>query len=104
MPAPTAPKRKKKKKSVLKRIRQTEHRTTINRRNKVRLRQQIKKFRRALEAGNFAEAQQLLRPTLSLIDKSIQKGILHQNTADRYKSRLTLRYNALLASSRSSST
>lgn len=102
MPAPTAPKRKRKKKSVLKRIRQTERCAAVNRRNKVRLRLQIKKFRRALGARNLAEAQQLLRPTLSLIDKSIQKGIIHQNTADRYKSRLTLRYNALLAEASSS--
>ncbi|MBI4462435.1 MAG: 30S ribosomal protein S20, partial [Acidobacteria bacterium] len=34
---------------------------------------------------------------ISLIDRSIQKGILHQNTADRYKSRLVVRYNALQA-------
>jgi len=97
MPAPTVRKRKKKKKSVLKRIRQTQRRTAINRRNKLRLRLQIKKFRRALAARDLGAAQKLLQPTLSLIDKAIQKAVIHQNTADRYKSRLTLHYNALLA-------
>lgn len=95
MPAPTVIKRKQRKKSVLKRIRQAERRTARNRRNKIRLRSQIKEFRRALTAGNLAEAEKLLRPTISLIDRSIQKGILHQNTADRYKSRLMLHYNTL---------
>ncbi|MFQ5817130.1 MAG: 30S ribosomal protein S20 [Terriglobia bacterium] len=97
MPAPTATTLKKRKKSVLKRIRQTARHTARNRRNKVLLRRQIKQFRRALAAGNRAEAEQLLRPTISLIDRSIQKGILHPNTADRYKSRLMLHYNALHA-------
>lgn len=93
----TAPKRKKRNLSVLKRIRQAEDRTARNRRNKVQLRRQIKQLRRALAAGNRAEAEKLLGPTISLIDRSIQKGILHQNTADRYKSRLVVRYNALQA-------
>jgi ribosomal protein S20 len=37
----------------------------------------------------------LLKPTLTLIDHSVHKGILHANTAGRYKSRLTLAFNAL---------
>lgn len=55
----------------------------------------MKKFRRAVAAGDLAQARELLRPTLSVIDRSIQKGILHPNTADRTKSRLVLRYNEL---------
>ncbi len=86
---------KKKKPSVLKRIRQTERRTTVNRANRSRLRTQIKGFRKAIAAGNAEEAKTLLNPTLSLIDKMIQKGVLHRNTAARYKSRLTTSYNTL---------
>ncbi len=95
MATPVQPRHTRKRKSVLKRIRQTERRTVINRANKSRLRTQVKKFRRAVAAGDLAQARELLRPTLSLIDRSIQKGILHPNTADRTKSRLRLRYNEL---------
>lgn len=96
MAAPITAKRKRKKKSVLKRIRQTRRRTLINRAHKSRLRTEVKKFRQAITAGNLAQARELLRPTLSVIDRSIQKGILHPNTATRTKSRLTRRYNTLV--------
>lgn len=91
-----APKRKRKAKSVLKRIRQTERRSAVNRANKSRLRSQVKRFRLAVAAGNLSEARELLHPTLSVLDRSIRKGVLHRNTAGRTKSRLLLRYNALL--------
>ena len=85
----------KKKPSVLKRIRQTERRTAVNKRNRTRLRTEIKKLRKALDAGKAEDAKTLLRPTLRTIDRMIQKGILRANTASRYKSRLTRSYNAL---------
>ncbi|MFQ5695711.1 MAG: 30S ribosomal protein S20 [Terriglobia bacterium] len=86
---------KRKKKSVLKRIRQTDRRNAINRANRSRLRTQVKAFRSALERGDTARAQELLRPTLSAIDRSVQKGVVHANTAARTKSRLLVRYNQL---------
>jgi small subunit ribosomal protein S20 len=82
-------------KSALKRIKQTHARTETNRAHTTRLRHQIRKLRAALDAKDKATAQGLLKPTLALIDHSIRKGILHANTAARYKSRLTLRVNAL---------
>jgi small subunit ribosomal protein S20 len=82
-------------KSALKRIKQTRARTARNRAHRTRLRHQIRKLRSALEAKDKALAESLLRPTLALIDHSVSKGILHRNTAARYKSRLTLRFNAL---------
>lgn len=91
------PKRKAKKKSVLKRIRQAERHTAVNRRRKGTLRAQVKEFRRALDAADASKARELLRPTLSLLDRSARKGILHPNTVARTKSRLLLRYNALQA-------
>jgi small subunit ribosomal protein S20 len=48
-----------------------------------------------LKAKDKAAAEALLKPTLTLIDHSVHKGILHANTAGRYKSRLTLAFNAL---------
>jgi small subunit ribosomal protein S20 len=82
-------------KSALKRIKQTRKRTATNRMHRTKLRHQMRKLRTALDAKDKAGAQALLKPTLALIDHSIHKGILHANTAARYKSRLTLRFNAL---------
>lgn len=82
-------------KSALKRIKQTETRTESNRVHRSRLRNQIKRLRAALDSKDKTAAQGLLSPTLALIDHSIHKGILHRNTAARYKSRLSLRFNAL---------
>lgn len=82
-------------KSALKRIKQTRPRTELNRMHTTRLRHQIRKLRTALDSKNKAAAQELLNPTLSLIDHSVSKGVLHRNTAARYKSRLTFRFNAL---------
>jgi small subunit ribosomal protein S20 len=35
------------------------------------------------------------RATVSVLDKSVQKGVLHKNTASRYKGRLNARVKAL---------
>ena len=82
-------------KSALKRIKQTCKRTVANRTHRTKLRHQISRLRAALDAKDKAAAEKLLRPTLQLIAHSTHKGILHRNTASRYTSRLTLRFNAL---------
>lgn len=82
-------------KSALKRLKQTRKRTVLNDMHTTKLRHQIRKLRAAINAKEKAAAQALLAPTLALIDHSTHKGILHPNTAARYKSRLTLRFNAL---------
>lgn len=76
-------------KSAEKRVRQTERKTLVNRSNRSRLRTEIKKLRAALAHNDKEQSQQLLNPTISIIDKMVNKGILHKNTAARYKSRLT---------------
>ncbi len=76
-------------KSAKKRVRQTEKRRDVNRSNKSNLRTQIKKLRSALTVSDKNLSQELLNPTVSSIDKAVNKGILHKNTAARYKSRLT---------------
>lgn len=81
--------------SALKRARQTETRTQRNRSNTSRLRSALRAMREALTKGDRATAQQVFRSTVSALDKAIQKGVLHENTAARYKSRLSARLNAL---------
>jgi small subunit ribosomal protein S20 len=82
-------------KSAEKRVRQTAKRNEVNTRNRSKLRTQIKKLRSALDSGDKKQSQELLQPTISLIDKSVNKGVLHRNTAARYKSRLTSHVNDL---------
>lgn len=97
----TPVKHKKKTKSVLKNIRQTERRAAINQMNRTRVRTSIRRMRAALSAGNAAEAEKLAPATFSDLDKAIRKRTLAENTANRYKSRLTLALNALKAGKKS---
>ncbi len=83
--------------SSLKRARQTEKKTVINRSNKSKLRGTLRSLREAIAAGDHAAATTQYRATASVLDKSVQKGILHDNTASRYKSRLNARVKALLS-------
>jgi small subunit ribosomal protein S20 len=92
-----AVKHKKKTKSVLKNIRQSAHRAQVNKMNRTRVRSQIRRMRAALSAGDLAGAEKLASPTFSELDKAIRKRTLSENTANRYKSRLTLAINALKA-------
>src|SRR6266480_4417052 len=87
-----ATKVKKKKKSVLKRAAQARQRAVVNRANRTRVRTLMRRLRTATTA-----AGNLLQPTMSAIDQAIAKGVLHENTANRYKSRLTLAYNGVKA-------
>jgi small subunit ribosomal protein S20 len=88
---------KKKKKSVLKRAVQSRERAEVNRTNRTRVRGVIKRLRTAITAGDVTAAGNLLHPTMSAIDQAITKGVLHENTANRYKSRLNLAYNQIKA-------
>jgi small subunit ribosomal protein S20 len=76
-------------KSAEKRVRQNIKRNEINRSNRSALRTQIKKLRTALAGEDKTQSGELLAPTVSMIDKAVNKGIIHKNTAARYKSRLT---------------
>lgn len=82
-------------KSAEKRDRQNEKRRMVNRSNRSALRTQIKKLRTALTANDKNQSTELLNPTIAIIDKAVNKGILHKNTAARYKSRLTSHVNNL---------
>jgi small subunit ribosomal protein S20 len=83
--------------SALKRARQTETKTAVNRNNKSRLRTAVRRLREALVSGNPETAATVYRETSSALDKSVQKGVLHKNTASRYKSRLSARLKAMSA-------
>jgi|SRR5215471_5753891 small subunit ribosomal protein S20 len=92
-----ATKIKKRKKSVLKRAQQARERAEVNRANRTRVRTLMKKLRTAITAGDATASGNLLNPTLAAIDQAISKGVLHENTGNRYKSRLALAHNGLKA-------
>jgi small subunit ribosomal protein S20 len=75
-------------KSAEKRNRQNVQARERNRAHRSTLRTAVKKLRSAVASGDAARAQELLSETLSVIDKTAQKKVIHANTASRYKSRL----------------
>ena len=85
-------------KSAEKRDRQNNKRKAVNAANRGALRTQVKKQRLAIAAGDKNEATNLLSETVKVIDQAVRKGVLHRNTAARYKSRLTLGVNGLAGS------
>ena len=81
--------------SALKRTRQTETKTVRNRANKSRLRGALRSLRQAITKGDKEAAQNAYRATVSVVDKGVQKGVIHKNTASRYKARLNARVKAV---------
>ena len=75
-------------KSALKRVRQSAKRRQRNRSNTSRMRSQVKRFRQAVDTGEFDAARDLLPATLARLDRCVQQGILKENAAARRKSRL----------------
>jgi small subunit ribosomal protein S20 len=81
--------------SALKRARQTQKRTDNNRVNTSRLRTALRKLRQTMQSGDAKQSQEVLGSTISMIDKAVKKGVIHKNTAARYKSRLSARAKAV---------
>ena len=78
-------------KSALKANRQNIKRREHNRQMRSKLRTSLKAIRASLDAKDVDGAKAALNQTVSLVDKMATKGIIHRNTAGRYKSRLTSR-------------
>jgi len=83
--------------SAVKQARQSEKRRARNRKNLSQLKTRVKKLRAAIAAGDAATAHKLLPATVSEIDRAAKKGVVHGNTAARYKSRLSRKVSALRA-------
>ena len=76
--------------SALKAHRQSLVHRERNRKYRSQLRSTLKQIRTAI-AKDQAAAKKQLGAAISLIDKMAGKGIIHRNTASRYKSRLNAR-------------
>jgi small subunit ribosomal protein S20 len=81
----------KRNKSALKANRQNIERREANRQLRSKLRTGLKKLRIAIGGDNKDAATTALTGAQSLVDRMASKGIIHRNTAARYKSRLSAR-------------
>jgi small subunit ribosomal protein S20 len=81
--------------TAIKRIRITERRTRINRMRKTRLRHAIRSLRRLLDKKDAKTATTMMPKTFSMIDRASKWGVIKDNTAARYKSRLHKKLKAL---------
>ena len=80
-------------KSAKKRIKVIYNKTARNRRVKGHLKAVLKGFDAALEAGNMAEAKELLVKAEKKLNQAAAKNVIHKKAASRKVSRLNKRFN-----------
>ncbi|MDI6605689.1 MAG: 30S ribosomal protein S20 [Candidatus Omnitrophota bacterium] len=76
-------------KTSLKRNRADKKKHLRNLKIKQQLKRTIKKFQALLSAKKFDEAKAVIKQVFSQLDKAAKKRIIHPNTANRKKSRLS---------------
>ena len=86
------------KKQARKRHRQSLERRMRNKSVRTRVRRQMRLMRMAIDEGDAAKVQELLPETISVIDVGWRRGVLHRNTASRYKSRMARQAQAVINS------
>jgi small subunit ribosomal protein S20 len=82
-------------KSAERRMRSSARKQLRNRSVKSRLKSLEKRYNAALKTGKKDEAGTALRDTVSAFDKAVKAGVITRGTADRKKSRLSVRLGAL---------
>ena len=82
-------------KSAKKRVKVTEAKTLQNQMFKTSLKTALKKFEKAVEAGDKAAAEVSYKEAISKLDKAVAKGTLHINAAARKKGQFTFKLNAM---------
>jgi len=83
-------------KSAIKRVKTSEKSHLRNISCKSKIKSSTKKFNLALSENNKEESIKYFKDTVSILDKSVNKGILPKNTASRQKSNLTKKLNTLI--------
>jgi small subunit ribosomal protein S20 len=86
------------KRQARKRHRQSLERRMRNKSVRSRVRRQMRKMRAAISEGDADTVKELLPETFSVIDVGSKRGVLHRNTAARYKSRMARQARSVLAS------
>lgn len=80
-------------KSAKKRVMVAETRRMRNMARKNEMKTQIKKFTAAVADGNKQTAEKELLASVSILDKTAGKGVIHKNAAARRKANLYRAYN-----------
>jgi len=57
----------------------------------------VKKANDAILSGDLTAARDAVRAAIVSLDKAAQKGVIHANNSARHKSRLLIKYNAVVA-------
>ena len=83
--------------SAKKHARADEAKRVRNRHRKATLRTVLKQTETALAEGNVETAQDLCKTVASLLDRAASKGVIKKGTANRQKSRLARKLNAVSA-------
>lgn len=73
---------------ALKRARQAEKHRQHNVHIRSVMRTHLKRVWQAIQANDKAQAEKVYREAVSVLDKTVGKGIIHANKAARHKSRL----------------
>ncbi len=81
-------------------MRQSLKRRARNRANLSLLKTHVRRLRSVVAAGDAEAARKLLPETIGQIDKAAKKGVVHDNAAARYKSRLSRKVSALGAAAK----
>ena len=81
--------------SARKAARQSEKRRVHNASQRSELRSAIKRVRKAIEAGDKAQARVVLRDSTKVLDSIADKEIIHKYKASRHKSRLSAAIKAM---------
>lgn len=82
-------------KSAIKRIELTEKATLRNKVKKTEIKNAIKKFEGAVNAGSKEEAAELLKEVDKKLKRAANKNVIHKNSAARKLSSLTKKLNAM---------
>ena len=82
-------------KSALKRARQNEVIRIRNKSYKTSTKKAIKEVRVAVADGSAEEAREHLAKAVSIIQKTVSKGVIHKNQASRKISRLSRQVNQI---------
>ena len=81
-------------KSAKKRIRTSARKRIVNKMSDSKIKSAVKK---AMASSEKAQAEQLYKEAVAILDRSTTKGKIHLNTASRKKAALTRHLNSLSA-------
>ncbi|HLR70645.1 MAG TPA: 30S ribosomal protein S20 [Pseudogracilibacillus sp.] len=84
-------------KSAIKRVNTNNKKRERNQTVKSNMRTHIKQVENLIDANDVENAKNAYQSTVRIIDKAIQKGVIHRNNGNRHKARLAKKLNKATA-------